>query len=131
MPLLGLLAGGVAKKLAGKALRWATRGRLIGQGGGRAIAGRAVGALGAAATASEVVRAVRGRQVNAFSGGGGKVTARATMDDDGKRRYRRMNVGNGRALRRAVRRVEMFERMARRVFTVTDGTLRLRKRRKS
>jgi hypothetical protein len=91
----------------------------------------AQGAAGAA-TASEVARALGMRGgANAFGGGKPTKGKRSAKDDGEPRKYRRMNVGNGRALRRAVRRVEMFERMARRVFTVTQGTLKLRKSRRS
>lgn len=126
--------GSIAKKLAGKALRFVTKGKLIGQGGGAAAARRiGAGALGAA-TALPVLRAgvdaVRSRR-------GGTVTAEEFERANGfrptswGRTYRRMNPMNVRALRRSVRRINSAEKLFRKVFTITKGQVNVRKPRRS
>jgi len=135
LPIVGALFGGVAKKLAGKALRWVTRGKLIGQGGGRAAAGRIAGALGTGATVGTI--ATIGRDVirsrsqmpsgplpeyepDPYNGGGWRI----------KQRARRMNPMNVRALRRAVRRVGSAEKLFRQVFTISGGKVTPRTKRR-
>lgn len=97
----GLIAAGapLLKKFAGKALGKLTGGRLIGAGGATAIAkkvgGAAVGFGGAVAAS----RVAAGKSPFGSPFGGGK-------------KYRRMNAGNAKALRRAFRRIDAFGKLA-------------------
>jgi len=124
--------GRIAKKMAGKALRFATRGRLIGAGGATAAAKRIGGIALGATTAVEVGRAVSRRTMNSPS-------RRPIYDDElgvmGSERigrvYRRMNPMNVRALRRSVRRINSAEKLFRKVFTITKGQVNVRKARRS
>jgi len=137
LPLLGIgarLLGGTVKKLAGKAVRWATRGKLIGSGGGRELAKRGAQAVGATVGTAVVARATdriltrrdpvpatppdlpqeywdyrAERSMRGIGGGGG-----------GKR-YRRMNPLNARALRRAIRRLDGAEKVFKKVFRFNHG----------
>jgi len=146
IPLLGLLGGaaarigitGAAKKLAGKALRFVTKGRLIGQGGGTTAVRRIGGAVLTAATAVPVGRAA----YDAVRRSAGSMTpiaeverqeriARAGGEYGGYRRYRRINPMNVRALRRSVRRINAAEKLFRQVFTITKGQVNVRKARRS
>lgn len=64
--------------------------------------------------------------MNAASAGGG-----ADYDDDAPRRYRRTNVANVRALRRAMRRVQGFAKLARSTVAFTQRVKMKRARRRS
>lgn len=121
----GIIAAGArrilpaAGRIAGRALRAATKGKLIGSGGGRELARTAgrigLGGLGAAGTVvatRDVVRAARGPSISAT----------ATIGEDGEpKKYRRMNPTNARALRRAMRRLEGAEKIFRKVFAFNHG----------
>lgn len=101
-PFIGALAGlaiPALKKIGGKLLSKATGGRLIGQGGGKAALTRAAKAVGGFGVA--VGGGVVGERISRRFGAAG-----------GQRRYRRMNAGNAKALRRAFRRVEAFGKLA-------------------
>jgi len=105
-PFIGALIGAASpliKKFAGKALGKLTGGRLIGAGGGMAILKKAAGAGG---IAGGIAAAKKFGQIpdlpGPFAGFGG----------GGKKKYRRMNAGNAKALRRAFRRVEAFGKLA-------------------
>lgn len=120
------LVGGTAKKLAGKALRWATRGRLIGSGGGAELgrrAAQAATAVATVATAAPVIRAAAG----AIRSRRGTTAADYEIDPATgdmvrqTRLYRRMNPLNARALRRAVRRLEGAEKVFKKVFRFNHG----------
>lgn len=137
-PLLGLLGGAAArtgiaaigKKVAGRALRFLTKGRLIGQGGG-AIAARRLGGLAlGAGTAVEV-----GRQVRDVVNQRRRPYTDPSTGIEGTERigriYRRMNPMNVRALRRSVRRIHSAEKLFRKVFTITKGQVNVRKARRS
>lgn len=146
MPILGLLAGGVAKKLAGKAAKWVGR-RVAGSGAATgSAAGRAAGAiarnlpaLGGGAAGGVIIRNLA-PQGGGASGGGimdrlGRIDLNP-FDGDGinpfgsrRRRYRRTNYLNQRALKKAVRRVQGFEKIVREAFTVSKGSLQIKKRR--
>lgn len=96
--LLGLAAPAL-KKVGGKVLSKITGGKLIGAGGGKAAAIRI--ARGAGGFGTAVAGGVVGERLSRRFGGAG-----------GARRYRRMNAGNAKALRRAFRRVEAFGKLA-------------------
>lgn len=128
MGLARIGAGAILKKVAGRALRVLTKGKLIGQGGGAIIARRAVGAGVTVATAAEVARQVRrapSREIIRDRTG--------TFEEEAGsgRRYRRMNPMNVRALRRSVRRINSAEKLFRKVFTITKGQVNVRKARRS
>lgn len=108
LPLAGvaLRAGGkVAGRLAGKALRWATKGKLLGAGGGKAIAKKV--AIGGVTAATIFPGTVAKGAKRAFGFDGDKGEGRT---------YRRMNPMNARALRRAVRRLESAEKLFKKVY---------------
>jgi hypothetical protein len=119
LPIIGALIGGAAKKLAGKALRWATKGKLLGAGGGanaiKRVGGTAIATVGTAVLGPRVLssgsRAVS-RAASAAWGGD---------DDKGGRSYRRMNPMNVRALRRAVRRLGSAEKLFKQVYSFNHG----------
>jgi hypothetical protein len=132
MPLPFLAAGAAilrraapaAARLAGRALRTITKGKLIGSGGGREAlrtAGRAAGGIitaGATVAAGrEVVRSVRPQPLQL---GPGSELAGMEGGRIGKR-YRRMNPANGRALRRAMRRLDAAENIFKKVFKFNHG----------
>jgi len=143
-PFVGALAarvglGAVAKKLAGKALRFVTKGKLLGQGGGAAAARRIGGTVLGAATAAPILRAgvdavrKRGQFPVISDPGEGYEYDRALGQYVPRygRRYRRMNPMNVRALRRSVRRINSAEKLFRKVFTITKGQVNVRKARRS
>lgn len=128
----GLLS--VGAKLAGKALRWASKGKLLGSGGGRQIlrtAGRiATGGATAVVTAQAVRPAIdlARRTVQRYTGGQVNGSGRApgySVDAEGqyhyRKPYRRMNYANGRALNRAIRRLGGAEKIFRKIFTFNHG----------
>jgi len=104
LPVLGALAVGAGKKLLGKAGRWVGRqtvGGLIGKGAGTVAAGAVVS------------RATRGREIvldvdAAMPGGEPMLELRRE-----RKKYRRMNPLNPKALKRGIRRLEGFEKFAR------------------
>lgn len=135
LPLVGALIGGAAKRLlpsaarlAGRGLRFLTKGKLLGQGGGREIA-RTVARGGAAAattaltvaTVRDVVRSSRGTTANA------SIDMSAPYGGPGYR-ARRMNPLNPRALNRAIRRLGGAEKMFKKVFSFNHGTAATRVR---
>jgi hypothetical protein len=98
--LIGL-AGPALKKLAGKGLAKLTGGKLIGKGGATAAAKKIGGAVvggGLGFGAVKKLPNLPGPFQNPFGGGG--------------KRYRRMNAGNAKALRRAFRRIDAFTKLA-------------------
>lgn len=146
MPLLGVLAAGVGRKLVGKAAKWVGR-RVAGSGG---AAGRVAGSVGRnlptltggvtlGAGLPPVIRSLT--QGGGSTGGGGILDRLGRVDlnpFDGDvnlfgsrrgRRYRRTNYLNQRALKKAVRRVQGFEKIVREAFTVSKGSLQIKKRR--
>lgn len=137
--LLAGLAGGVVKKLGGKAVRWATR-QAVGRGAARtAAAGLATGAAATAVTRTIQSFAPSGRgSMPADQGFGPDLNPFGTNERTGaffgfggKRRYRRMNYLNQRALKKSIRRVQGFEKIVRQAFSVSKGSLQLKKRRSS
>lgn len=134
IPVLGALAAGVGKKLVGKALRWATRGKLLGQGGGAAavkrVGGAVLGATTVATTAAPVIRAVR----NAARPRAGEPGSGYEYDPETgglirpTKTYRRMNYVNPRALNRAIRRLGGAEKIFRKIFSFNHGTAATRVR---
>lgn len=145
IPLLGLglsALGGVAKKLAGKALKAATKGKLLGAGGGKELlktaAKGAVATVGGTVLTSTVTRALGPSPVSSLpsqlpSLGGGEMVGY----ESGGRRYtksgkliRTMNPLNIRALRKAIRRVGSAERIFKQVFTISGGKVTPRTKRR-
>jgi len=125
-PFLGAVVGAVARRvvapLARKAGRWIGRQTL-----GGAIA-KGAGAAATAATLAPVVRAV--------GGGSATITPTAILPggesfiefNPGRKKYRRMNPLNPRALKRALRRAEGFEKFARRtVNALRSGPKKFKK----
>ena len=112
--------GRFAKKAAGKVLRAATGGRLLGAGGGAAAARRLIGAgagiAGTTAVTTAVTRAVSGRRAAATP-----IEVEMGGEGGGGRRYRRMNPLNARALRRAIRRLDGAEKTFKKVFRFNHG----------
>ena len=135
---MGFIAG-LGAKLAGRALRWATKGRLIGSGGGRQILKRAGQAVGAVA-GTIVVQQAAGPAIDAARRAGQRWSNRGSTTVEPweagghaggfGRSYRRMNPMNVRALRKAVRRVNSAEKLFRQVFTITKGQVNVRKPRR-
>ena len=142
LPLLGLAAsalGGVAKKLAGKALKAATKGKLLGSGGGKELLKTAAkGAVGIAGTAI-ITRSVNSvpmglpstlPEMTEYQGG-----RRVRVNSDGTREwakpYRRMNPMNVRALRKAVRRIGSAEKLLKSIFTISGGKVTVRTKRRA
>lgn len=135
--LVAGLVGGAAKKALGRATRWATR-QALGSGARRAVATTAAGAV------TGVAAAGLGRVVNRFGGGGGQGGGNFGPDLNpfgpdqrtgaffgfgGRKKYRRMNYLNQRALKKSIRRVQGFEKIVRQAFSVSKGSLQLKKRR--
>lgn len=101
-PFIGALIGAAAplvKRGVGKILSKATGGKLIGAGGGKAILTKA--AKGAAGFGGAVAATKFASGLPSFGFGGG-----------GRKRYKRMNAGNAKALRRAFRRIDAFSKLA-------------------
>lgn len=117
LPIIAGLLGGAAKKLAGKALRWVTKGKLLGSGGGRAALKR-VGGIVAGTAATGIVLP---RVTTTMSSAGRGVREMFGGDDGGGRTYRRMNPMNVRALRRAVRRLGSAEKLFKTVYRFNTG----------
>lgn len=145
---MGLLD--IGARMAGRALRWATKGKLIGSGGGRQILRRiGAGAVAVAGgvsvsrtttsqTIGDAVRRVTGRPERTMPVGTPaerRAWEREVYGDRGApmfgRRYRRINPMNVRALKRSVRRVNAAEKLFRQVFTITKGQVNVRKSRRS
>lgn len=105
-PFLGALIGAASplvKKFAGKALGKLTGGRLIGAGGGAAILKKAAGAGGIAGGFAAAKK---------FGGLPDLPGPFSSPFGKGKKKYRRMNAGNAKALRRAFRRIDAFGKLA-------------------
>lgn len=141
IPLIGAairLGGSVLAKVAGKALKRATKGKLIGAGGGMELAKTAAKVGGGLGVTLPILRSASvprsaltpgrgnfGPDLNPF---GTNERTGATFGFGGRRKYRRMNPMNHRALRRSVRRLEMAEKLFRKVFTISGGRVTPKKR---
>lgn len=134
LPFLAMGIGAVAKKFArkaaGKALGALTGGKLLGKGGGKTALGRIAGGAIATATTVPVLRSA-GRAVSKKKGELIGDTYSESETSFGRRAYRRMNPMNVRALRRSVRRIHSAEKLFRQVFTITKGSVTVRKARRS
>lgn len=119
LPLIGALLGGAAKKLGGKALRWATKGKLLGAGGGRTALRRVGGAIAGTAAAGAIVP-YAGRAGVTLTKRAATATTQMFTGDEPKQ-YRRMNPMNVRALRRAVRRLSSAEKLFKTVYRFNHG----------
>lgn len=103
-PFLGALVpfiGGAVKRLAGKGLARLTGGKLIGKGGATAAAKKILVGAGGAGVGFGTLKGLRdlpGPFQSPFGRRG--------------RKYRRMNAGNAKALRRAFRRIDAFTKLA-------------------
>ncbi len=140
LPIIGgLVSAGlsIGKKLLGKAVSKAAKGKLLGSGGGKEIlktVTKAVGAGTAVTVASNPIIKMAQRQTTAVTKYGGDYDVGEPIPrgySASGRRYRRMNPMNHRALRRAVRRLEGAERLFRKVFTISGGKLIPKKKRRS
>jgi hypothetical protein len=87
---------------------------------GRQLAKEAVKVGTTVAVTEAVSKKLKGTAIQPYTGGIGGVPAAAM-----RRRYRRMNTANVKALRRAIRRVDGFKKLARAVgFSRPPGKLR-------
>jgi hypothetical protein len=130
MPVLPVL-GAVAGALARAGILRGTAGRLLGGGARKVLTGPIASsipvAIGSGAR-GKILRA--GGAVAAATGASMIGTGLAGKFFGGERkRYRRMNTGNVKALNRAIRRVEGFQKLVKRSFSCTD--LKPRKRSRS
>lgn len=128
-PLLGAAAGALAR--AG-VIR-GTAGRILGGGAAKAVpslpppviqgvAGRVLPGAGAVVAAGRGGRLAKGAAAAVATGAAIEVGGRLFRPDGTPyKKSRRMNPANGRALKRAIRRVRSFEKMARKVMTFTTG----------
>lgn len=113
-PFLGALIGGAARlaaPLVGKAVRWVGR-----QTVGGALT-RAAGTAVAAAATPTIIRSVTGQgpiQIDPFAAMPG---GEPLFSIGGRKKYRRMNPLNPKALKRAIRRAEGFEKFARKTVS--------------
>lgn len=109
-PFIGGLVAGAARKLGGKALRWVGRQTVGG------LIGKTAGAAAAAAAVPAVAKKVAQTQVtirpSEIMPGGEEFLEFGPM----RKKYRRMNPLNPRALKRALRRAEGFEKFAKRTM---------------
>jgi len=121
LPIVAGLLGGAAKRIAGKALRWATKGKLLGSGGGRAALKRVGGAVAGTAAAGVVVPYAGKTGVAMTKRVASGTTKMLGFGDAEPRQYRRMNPMNVRALRRAVRRLGSAEKLFKTVYRFNHG----------
>ncbi len=133
-PFLGGILGGIVKTVGGAVVRGAgalIRGKSVRKavfaGGQRALPA-VVGATGAAA--GRIPRIVRGAAGAVAAGAAFEAGSRLVGGGEG-RRYRRTNPANVQALRRALRRVEGFRKLAAQVNTCGGGCAPRRKRKRS
>lgn len=140
--MLGFLAG-AAGKLLGKAGKWAVK-QAIGSGK-KAVkkpVETALTAIGGGTVLSPVLTALTKPTTSATTkidqGFGPDLNPFGTNDRSGAifgfggklRRARRINYTNMRALKKSIRRVQGFEKLARDVFTIGKGGLTLKKARR-
>lgn len=132
-PIVGagarILAGGALRRLGKTGAGRAVRGVLAGAGRrmgrqGRAAAGTILKGTARAGSAGAAIeaggRVVRGRQQRTMPGGSiTNVPMERQYPGEGGYRYRRQNVGNIKALRRAMRRVESFAKLAKKTISFT------------
>lgn len=118
------LGSGLGKALAGGPLKriGLPPGAIIGSGSTGIVA---PGSFGPGPRLPQIPGTMPGGSPTAYGGGSG---GRSRSGANGYRRYRRMNVGNVRALRRSMRRVEGFAKLARQTITFTKQ-VRMKKRR--
>ena len=118
-PFLGAIAGSIIGKAAGKVGRWV--GSKVGGSAGRAAA--AVARDAAPAVVGGAVGYAAGQRLPTLPGIGPSRMPMLPFSDTPKRR--RMNPLNPRALKRALRRAEGFEKFAKRtvnaMYRVIDG----------
>lgn len=137
--MLGFLAG-AAGKLLGKAGKWAVK-QAIGSGK-KAVKKpieTALTGIGAGTLATPVLKQLTGTKMPTVDQGFGiDLNPFGTNDRSGAifgfggklRRARRINYTNMRALKKSIRRVQGFEKLARDVFTIGKGGLTLKKARR-
>lgn len=117
-PFLGALAGAVGGKVLGRvgaAVGGAVR-RIVGSRVGRATLEQAPG-VGAGIALTQLAQRT-GMQMPMMPGGGAAPGTELTFPGVGqKKKYRKMNPLNPRALRRALRRAEGFEKFARKTVS--------------
>lgn len=142
LPIIGAGLGMLAKRvlpaagrLAGRALRAATKGKLLGQGGGRELVRTAArGALGGvtagglALTARDIVRTARRGAAAGTAGAPYEYDPVTGEQVRTTKLYRRMNYTNPRALNRAIRRLGGAEKVFKKIFSFNHGTAATRVR---
>jgi len=125
-PFFGAIIAGAAKFLGGTLVKGASK--LL--RGGAGAAGKLI-ARGAGAIAKQVPKGSARRAAAAGAAGaigGGLLFGGGARREPGERGgYRRMDVGNVKALRRSIRRVEGFSKLARKTISFTK-TVHLKKR---
>lgn len=138
IPFIGAAIGGAARKLGAKALRWGAR-RAFGTRAGAATTGAAAGWAAGRRTSggyTESGQSGGSRRPPRDQGFGPDLNPFGTNDRTGaffgfggtpRRKYRRMNYLNQRALRKSIKRVQGFEKIVREAFTVSKGSLQLKK----
>lgn len=135
-PFLGGILGGIVKTVGGAVVRGAgalIRGKSVRKavfsGAQRALPAVVGGAGAAAARLPRIVRAAGGAVA---AGAAFEAGSRLVGGGGGEgRRYRRTNPANVQALRRALRRVEGFRKLAAQVNTCSGGCAPRRKRKRS
>lgn len=121
------LGSGLGKALAGGPLkRIGLPGR--GPGGAPITFGGSTGIVAPGFGPGPQLPRIPGTMPGGSSAYGGGSGGRSRTGANGYRKYRRINVGNVRALRRSMRRVEGFAKLARQTITFTKQ-VRMKKRR--
>lgn len=131
-PFLGGILGGIVKTVGGAVVRGA--GALIsGKSVRKAVMGAAPRALpavagGAAAVAGRIPRIVRAAGGAVAAGAAFEAGSRLVGGGGERKRYRRVNPANVQALRRAIRRMDGFRKLAASVNTCSCAPKRKRRR---
>lgn len=138
--LIAGLAGSVIKKAAGRAARYVTK-KALGSSSGRA-ATAAAGGIVTGAAAGAVTKAAAGiinpSGTRGLTGGGQgfgidlnpfgtNQRTGAFFGFGGRKKYRRMNYLNQRALKKSIKRVQGFEKIVREAFTISKGSMQLKR----
>ena len=121
------LIGGLVKGIKGK-LKGISIGKIKGAVGGLAKGGLAGGVL---AVGSKIAKRIGRKNLKRVAVGGAVLGAGAAATgllggggEGERRRYRRINPGNTRAMRRAIRRIESGARIYSKFFSMKRGSIR-------
>lgn len=125
MALLGGIVRGLKGKLKGITLKGTIAG--IKKTAGGLTKGGLVG--GAVAIGSKIAKRVGRKNMKRAAVAGGVIGAATLMgrgggEEEGGRRYRRINPGNTRAMRRAIRRIESGARLYSKFFSLKRGGIK-------